>query len=63
MNAPEHFEALRQTDHLQGHPGNPSAYSPPHEHCPTEQAPPGGPDGPYVPGGRAFETFVGGAGI
>ena len=61
MNAPEHSDLLRQTDHVPEHFGNPSAQ--PHDHCPNEPAPFRRPAGSDTPDEGAFMTFVGGAGI
>jgi hypothetical protein len=63
MNAPEHPGALRQTDHVPEHRGNPSVHTTPRERCPNEPAPPRRPVGPDTPDEGAFMTFVGGAGI
>jgi hypothetical protein len=63
MNAPEHFEAPRQTDHLLEQRGNPSGSTTPAELCSNEQAPPRGPVRPGAPVRGTSETFIGGAGI
>jgi hypothetical protein len=63
MNASARPEVLLETDHVQEHHSNPSVDTGPHELCPNEPAPPRGPVGPDAPGGGAFETFGGGAGI
>ena len=63
MNAPEHFDVLQETDHLQGPHRGPGVHALPHELCSNEQAPPRGPVRPDARFGGTSETFVAGAGI
>jgi len=63
MNAAEHSEGLRETDHDQEHRAAPSAHTGPPDHLSDRPTPPRNPVGPHVPDEGALETFVGGAGI
>ena len=63
MNAPEHSEVPRETDHAREPRANATVHTVPQEHHSGQQTPPRDPAGPHVPDEGAFETFVGGAGI
>jgi hypothetical protein len=63
MNAPERTEALRQTDQVKEHRGNPGVDTVPQELCPDEQIPPWNPVKSHVLDERPSETFADGAGI
>jgi hypothetical protein len=63
MNASTRPEALRETDHVQEHCGNPSDDTVPHELCPNQQTLDRNALGPCAPDENASEIYFGGGGI
>jgi hypothetical protein len=63
MNPPADSEVRSEADQGKKHRGNPRVDTVPQELCSNEQTPARDPVGSYVPGERAMETFIEGAGI